>query len=148
MYVWHWSVLLPLVKKPSPENCSHTELFAYENWKICTSELIVFFSVGMCIDGCKSSYKEDICIKSDKGKMMTVQSKCHHQCYEEYQGYSYAHHGKCKDSSKPSECMFEVTFVSFHSNYAFFWKILSSERNNHPAIWECFIRSFPWHSAR
>merc|ERR1712142_790431 len=58
---------------------------------------------GSCIDGCKSNYKEDICIKSDKGKTMTVQSKCHYQCYEEYQGYSYAHHGKCKDSSKPSE---------------------------------------------
>ena len=69
-------------------------------------------SVGSCIDGCKSSYKEDICIKSDKGKTMTVQSKCHYQCYEEYQGYRYAHHGKCKDSSKPSECMFEISFFS------------------------------------
>ena len=108
------SVLHQLVKKQSPWIKSSISKFTHKSifrWKYKHLTWL-FFLVGICIDGCKDKYKEDHCIKSKDGKRITVQSKCHYQCYEEYQGYSFEHYGKCKDSSKPSECMFEISFIS------------------------------------
>jgi len=57
--------------------------------------------IGKCLDGCKNHVpKQDFCIKSKDGKMMTVQSICHYDCYQNYKGYSYEYQGKCKDSLK------------------------------------------------
>jgi len=57
--------------------------------------------IGKCLDGCKNHVpKQDFCIKSKDGKMMTVQSICHYDCYQNFKGYSYEYQGKCKDSLK------------------------------------------------
>ena len=88
----------------------HTQI--YFQMEVQTFELIGFFLVGICIDGCKDKYEEDHCIKSKDGKRITVQSKCHYYCFEKYQGYSLEHSGKCKDSSKPSACMFKISIIT------------------------------------
>merc|ERR1712142_1274148 len=71
--------------------------YSYKYQGKCKDSLKSLF--GKCIDGCKNyPPNQDFCIKSTDGKMMTVPSKCHCTCYQDYKGYSYNHQGKCKDS--------------------------------------------------